>query len=171
MNKGIASLIVDARVDAGLTQDALAARARTSQSAIARYESGAVTPSFATLTRLLSACGRRLDISAVTTDHASEDAGGPNSKLLADHHQELLALAARHGARNLRLFGSVSRGEQHPDSDVDLLVDLEEGRTLLDLAAFRDGANEMLGVPVDAATPDMLKDAIREDVLSQARPL
>ncbi|MHB1539024.1 MAG: nucleotidyltransferase domain-containing protein [Solirubrobacteraceae bacterium] len=171
MNKRLARLIVDARRDAELTQDALAARAGTSQSAIARYESGAVTPSFATLTRLLSACGRLLDISAVATGRAGEDVGGPDLKLLRDHRQELLALAARHGARNLRLFGSLSRGEQRPDSDVDLLVDLDEGRTLLDLVAFRRSANEVLGVPVDAATPDMLKDAIREDVLSQARTL
>jgi predicted nucleotidyltransferase len=56
-------------------------------------------------------------------------------------------------------------------SDVDLLVDLEPGRTLLDLAAFRRDAQGVLGMPVDVATPDMLKDRVRERALAEALPL
>jgi hypothetical protein len=66
---------------------------------------------------------------------------------------------------------SVSRGEQTQDSDVDLLVDLAPGRTLLDLAAFRRQAREILGVPVDVATADMLKERIRNEALMQAKRL
>lgn len=68
----------------------------------------------------------------------------------------------------MRLFGSVSRGEHNPDSDIDLLVELEPGRTLLDLAKFRRKAGQILGVPVDVATPDMLKERFRTKVLAQA---
>jgi predicted nucleotidyltransferase len=69
------------------------------------------------------------------------------------------------------VFGSLARGEETPGSDIDLLVDLEPGRTLLDLAAFRREAQGILGIPVDAATPDMLKERVREEVESEAAPL
>jgi predicted nucleotidyltransferase len=95
----------------------------------------------------------------------------PDVRLLRGHRKALLAAAARCGARDVRLFGSVSRGEQTPDSDVDLLVDLAPGRTLLDLAAFRRQAHEILGVPVDVATADMLKERVRNEALMQAKRL
>jgi len=95
----------------------------------------------------------------------------PDLRLLRDHRRRLLAAAADCGARDVRLFGSVGRGEQRPDSDVDLLVELEPGRTLLDLVAFRRQASEVLGVPVDVATPDMLKVRVRAEVLTQATTL
>jgi predicted nucleotidyltransferase len=69
------------------------------------------------------------------------------------------------------VFGSLARGEAVPASDVDLLVDLEPGRTLLDIAGFRREAQEILDMPVDVATPDMLKERIRAEVLSEALPL
>jgi predicted nucleotidyltransferase len=75
--------------------------------------------------------------------------------------RELLALARRYGARNVRIFGSTARGEAGPDSDIDLLVDLEAGRTLLDLVALRHEASELLGRRVDVTTPDMLRDPVR----------
>jgi predicted nucleotidyltransferase len=65
----------------------------------------------------------------------------------------------------------VARGEEHANSDIDLLVDLEPGRTLLDLAGFRREASAILGVPVDVATPDMLKDRVRAEVFEQADSL
>ena len=71
----------------------------------------------------------------------------------------------------MRVFGSVARGEGTPRSDVDFLVELDRGRTLVDLAAFRREAEEIIGLTVDVATPDMLKDRVREEVLVQAVPL
>jgi len=71
----------------------------------------------------------------------------------------------------LRAFGSLARGEANAESDVDLLVDLKPGHTLLDLAAFRREAAEILDLPVDVATPDMLKERIRNEVLGEALPL
>jgi predicted nucleotidyltransferase len=69
------------------------------------------------------------------------------------------------------VFGSLARGEAAPASDIDLLVELEPDRTLLDLAAFRREAAEILGTPVDVATPDMLKERIRPEVETEAVPL
>ena len=61
--------------------------------------------------------------------------------------------------------------KRNPASDIDLLVDLKPNRTLLDLAAFRREAAEILGVPVDVATADMLKERIRDEVLIEALPI
>jgi predicted nucleotidyltransferase len=83
----------------------------------------------------------------------------------------LLDAARARGVGRVRVFGSLSRGEAQPASDVDLLVDLEPGRTLLDLAAFRREAEEILEMPVDVATPDMLKERIRAEVFAGALPL
>jgi hypothetical protein len=167
------SVIRTARREAGLTQAELALRAETSQPAVARYEQGSAIPTLRTLERLLAACGRRVVVSAVATDGAGSTSNGsmPDVRLLRGHRKALLAAAARCGARDVRLFGSVSRGEQTPDSDVDLLVDLAPGRTLLDLAAFRRQAHEILGVPVDVATADMLKERVRNEALMQAKRL
>ena len=69
------------------------------------------------------------------------------------------------------MFGSLARGQELPGSDIDLLAELEPGRTLLDLAAFRREAQGILGMPVDVATPDMLKERIRAEVQAEAVPL
>jgi predicted nucleotidyltransferase len=71
----------------------------------------------------------------------------------------------------LRVFGSVARGEAGPRSDIDLLVDLGQGRTQIDLAGFRREAEEILELPVDVATAEMLKERLRHEVLAEALPL
>lgn len=82
----------------------------------------------------------------------------------------ILRIAAKHGASNVRVFGSVARREDVP-GDVDLLIDLEPDRTLLDLIGFQQDAASILGFPVDVAVPEILKDGIRERVLAEAVPL
>lgn len=69
------------------------------------------------------------------------------------------------------MFGSLARGEAGGASDVDLLVDLKPGYTLIDLAAFRREAAEILGLSVDVATVDMLKERIRDEVMAEALSL
>jgi uncharacterized protein len=91
--------------------------------------------------------------------------------LLQTKRQEILSLAARHGASNIRIFGSVARGEAHSDSDIDLLVDLEPDRSLLDLGGLLMDLRDLLEVPVDVGTEAMLKSRIRERVLAEAIPL
>jgi hypothetical protein len=173
---GVNDLICEARAAAGLTQRELAERARTSQSAVARYERGTAVPTLATLERLLIACGRRPVITAAASVDASRGAGSARDLIdrratLQARRRRLLELARRRGVGNVRVFGSAARGDDRPGSDVDLLVELEPGRTLLDLVGFRREASEILGAPVDVVTPDVLKPRIRDKVLAEAVPL
>lgn len=92
-------------------------------------------------------------------------------EVLKAKRQEILALAARHGARNVRIFGSVARGEADAASDVDVLVDLEPDRSLFDLGALLTELQEVLGCKVDVVTEKGLKSRIRERVLKEAVPL
>jgi predicted nucleotidyltransferase len=84
---------------------------------------------------------------------------------------EILRLAAAHGARNVRVFGSVSRGEQGTGSDLDLLVDLDAGRSLMDLGGLLVDLEKLLGGRVDVATEQMLKPRVRTRALVDAVPL
>ncbi len=87
---------------------------------------------------------------------------------LLQRREELRRLAARHGGSNLRVFGSVARREESPDSDVDFLVDLDTGRSLFDQAALLVDLEDALGRDVDVLTENGLKPAIRERVLADA---
>ncbi len=80
-------------------------------------------------------------------------------------------VAERHGATHVRVFGSFVRGIQRPDSDLDLLVDLEPGRSLLDLIAIKQDLEDLLGRRVDVATTRSLSPYIRDAVLKEALPL
>ena len=92
-------------------------------------------------------------------------------ELLRGKREEILRLASRHGARNVRVFGSVARGEADERSDVDLLVDLEPGRSLLDLGGLLMDLRDLLRRNVDVVTERGLKARIRSRVLQEAVPL
>lgn len=83
----------------------------------------------------------------------------------------ILNVAARHGARNLRVFGSVVSGQQRPDSDLDLLVDFDLGRSLLDHVALVQDLEDLLGQKVDVVTEKALHWYLRDRVLRQATAL
>jgi predicted nucleotidyltransferase len=91
--------------------------------------------------------------------------------LLQIKREEILRIAARHGATNIRVFGSVARGEAGPDSDVDFLVELEPGRSLLDHVALLQDLEDLLGCKVDLVEPEGLHWYIRDRVLQEAMPL
>ncbi len=91
--------------------------------------------------------------------------------LLEAKREEILRAARRHGARNVRVFGSVARGDDVPESDVDLLVDLEPGRSLLDLGGLLMELRAILERKVDLVTERGLRRSARERVLREARPL
>ena len=93
---------------------------------------------------------------------------GPSRAQLARVRTEILAAAARHGATNVRVFGSVARGDADAASDVDFLVDFEPGRSLLDLASLLVELEDLLGHPVDVVTEPGLKARIRQRVLAEA---
>jgi predicted nucleotidyltransferase/DNA-binding XRE family transcriptional regulator len=163
----VGAMLRRARELAGWSQAEVAAMAGTSQSAVARYETGAAVPSLSTLERLLAACGERLIVSAEPAERLSL----LNGTAVRQRRRELLAIARRHGARNVRVFGSTARGQARPDSDIDLLVDLDPGRTLLDLVALRRELSEALGAPVDVATTDMLREPARIEAERDAIPI
>lgn len=87
---------------------------------------------------------------------------------LKEKREAILRIAARHGARDVRIFGSLVRGEGRPDSDVDVLVNLEPGRSLFDLGGLLMDLQELLGRPVDVVTEQGLRERIRERVLKEA---
>lgn len=90
------------------------------------------------------------------------------SRVVDEKRVVILELAAKHGARNVRVFGSVSRGEAGPQSDVDILVDLEPGRSLLDLGGLLMDLEDLLGRKVDVVTEKGLHWYIRDKVLKEA---
>jgi len=92
-------------------------------------------------------------------------------QLLTTRREDILRIAAQHGARNVRLFGSVARGEAGDGSDLDFLVEMEPGRSLLDLAALRNDLMDLLGREVDVVTEDSLYWLLRRKILREARPL
>ena len=89
-------------------------------------------------------------------------------ELLKDKREAILRICAKHGARNVRVFGSVARGEADEQSDIDLLVDMEPGRSLLDLGGLLMDLQALLGQNVDVVTERGLKPRIRERVLAEA---
>jgi predicted nucleotidyltransferase len=91
--------------------------------------------------------------------------------LLKSRKEQILDIARKNGAYDVRVFGSVARGEARPDSDIDFLVNLEAGRSLLDLARLLRELKTMLGVNVDVVTEAGLRARIRSQVLKEARPL
>ena len=90
---------------------------------------------------------------------------------LRSRREAILDIARRHGAHNVRVFGSVARGEAGDASDVDVLVDLEPDRSLLDQAALLVDLQDLLGRRVDVATEAGLRERIRAIVLREAVPL
>ena len=91
--------------------------------------------------------------------------------LLRTRRKEILETATRNGAVNVRIFGSVVRGDDRPDSDIDFLVNLEPGRSLMDLARLLRELNTLLDHPVDVVTEAGLRPRIKSQVLKEARPL
>ena len=88
--------------------------------------------------------------------------------LLKDRREEILRIAAKHGARNVRVFGSLARGQADEQSDVDFLVEMEPGRTLLDMGGLLMDLRELLGRDVDVVTERTLKPRVRTRVLREA---
>jgi len=93
------------------------------------------------------------------------------AKQIKKKRQAIQQIAVKHGARNIRIFGSIARGEADEKSDVDFLVDMEAGRSLLDMGGLLMDLRELMGRDVDVVTERGLKQRIRERILKQAIPL
>jgi predicted nucleotidyltransferase len=135
------------RLAAGLTQTELAARAGTARPNIAAYESGAKVPSREVLDRLIAAMRPR------------------PSEALHGHEAEVREIATRNGATRVHVFGSVAKGTDGIESDLDLLVEPGPDTSLFDLYQMEDEISELLGIEVDVvsartASDEMLASAI-----------
>ena len=91
--------------------------------------------------------------------------------ILKEKREDILRLAEKHGARHVRIFGSVARGDAGPDSDVDVLVEMDPGRSLFDMGGLLMDLESLLGCKVDVVTEPGLKNRIRDRVLREAVPL
>jgi len=91
--------------------------------------------------------------------------------LLTQNKDRIREICRRHGASNIRIFGSVARHEAGKESDIDILVDLEPGRTLFDLGGLAYDLERLLGRPVEVATPGLLRAHIRNRIIREAVPL
>jgi predicted nucleotidyltransferase len=89
-------------------------------------------------------------------------------EILKNKRNEILDIANHYGARKMRIFGSILRGEATVNSDVDFLVELEQGRSLLDIIAIKQDLEDLLGCKVDVVTEAALSPYIRDEVLGQA---
>lgn len=142
-----------ARIAAGLSQVELAHAAHVSQPNLSAYENGRRTPSAAVLQRITLALR-----------------GRPSTRV--QHHRSAIrALVEQHHASSPRLIGSVARGADTANSDVDLLVDFNDDATLLDEVGLRQALTDLLLVRVDVVESDTLRGAMRDRVLAEAVPV
>lgn len=163
------ALLREARTSAGLSQSDLARRAGVQQSVVSEYEAGKREPALPTLARLIAGTGHELILGLERTDPTVR--GLPDSPLarrLRRHRRALLAAVAAAGGSNLRVFGSVARGEDTPDSDIDLLADLPAGIGLFALLTLEEDLQRVLNVHVDLATESSLKPRVRARALAEA---
>lgn len=170
MNTLESSLIVEEiRRLAGLTQAELAARAGTSQAAVARYENGRSHPSTATLQRLTRAAGFEVQIKLVPVP--ASNLGSERASKLRKNRGEIKLLLASVGASNPRIFGSVARGEDSETSDIDLLVDFDVTHGLFSILDINSKLSELLEERVEVSPVSILKASILESALKDAVPL
>ena len=93
------------------------------------------------------------------------------SELLNAHREAVRAIVESHRASNPRVFGSVARGEDTEESDLDILIDPTGGPSLFDIGAIYNELTDLLGVEVDVLTPNALPDKFRQSVLAEAAPI
>ncbi|GAA1924606.1 hypothetical protein GCM10009716_36070 [Streptomyces sodiiphilus] len=147
-----ASQVAGIRRAAGLTQRELAELSGVAQPNIAAYENGTRHPSPKMLARLAAAARPRASVA------------------LARHKTEVKALAARHKALSVKVFGSVARGEDRPGSDLDLLVSFAPDASLFDQIELVQDLEDTLGVKVDVVSADGLRER-HSHIAAEAKPL
>jgi predicted nucleotidyltransferase/DNA-binding XRE family transcriptional regulator len=164
-------LLRQARKRADLSQVDLASRAGVTQSVISAYESGQRQPSIPALARLINAAGFELTLSLRRQPSRLRRLSGPVGRRVRHHRNDLVATAAEYGVSNLRVFGSVARGEDRPDSDVDLLADFPPGLSLSGLGRLEADLEAILGTRVDLIPAADLKPGVRQRVEPDLIPL
>ncbi|HEY5876318.1 MAG TPA: helix-turn-helix domain-containing protein [Ilumatobacteraceae bacterium] len=139
-------LVRSAREGARMSARDLAAKSGVSTSTVTRIERGEINPTVTMLERLLDASGNEL----VVTVHPRPDR--PTLAALRERRDEILDIVASSGGSNVRVFGSVARGDSSVDSDVDVLIDVPPGTGLITIEQIADALDEILPWRVDVMT-------------------
>jgi predicted nucleotidyltransferase len=160
-----AELVFAARSKRGISQRQLAQAAGVAQSTVSTIESGHRQPSVSMLERLLNAAGFRLETRLVNAIRPSQ--------LLEQHRDDVAKVFAGYPVSQVWVFGSVARGDDRPDSDLDLLIELTPGASIIDIIDLDEELSAVLGCPVDVVTTTELEsnDLLRRGVNRHRRPL
>jgi predicted nucleotidyltransferase/DNA-binding XRE family transcriptional regulator len=154
-----------AREEAQLSQEDLGARAGVTQSTISMYESGRREPSTAMLAKLVRAAGFDLVLGLERSQVSPRVLpDSPRARRLLKHRKAIRSLAARAGVSNVRVFGSVARGEDSRDSDIDLVVDVMAGTGMFKLIGFQRAVSSLLNDSIDVVPYRGLKESVRQTV-------
>ncbi|GAC1335536.1 MAG: hypothetical protein NVSMB17_18550 [Candidatus Dormibacteria bacterium] len=164
-------MLREARRQAGLSQSELAERTGTTQSVVSAYESGARQPSLPTLARLVAGTGLKLELRLQEGGKPPGHEGTKLARRLQQHREEIRSIASRHGLANIRVFGCVAREEDTAQSDIDLLVDVNDGVGLVGLARCQHELEKLLQARVDLVPAGDLKRGVSASVLAEALPL
>lgn len=163
---GLGSLIAEARRAKGLSQAALAGAISLDRTAVSKIESSQRRVSSLELESIARVLNLPIQWFFSGVSPPTDPLG-----VLSKKRSAVLRIARKHGARSVRIFGSVARGEATRESDIDLLVELEPGRGLFQQAAMLLELQDLLGRDVDVVTVEGLRGHIRERVLREAIPL
>jgi predicted nucleotidyltransferase len=142
------------------------------QARVDAYESDRREPALSTLAKLVKATGHHLVVNLERDPTMTS--GLPDSTLgrrLRRRRAAVLEIAQRHGATNIRVFGSVARGQDTEDSDIDLMVDLDPGVGLVSLAALKRELVDLLNIPVDVVPADSMRARVKAQADSESIPL
>lgn len=185
-----AELLVEARKASGLTQSQLAERSGVPQPAISAYERGRRIPGADMFLRLLAANGATVQLDYRITRTTEDSPSGqpttstprdehvlptlpdsPQARALHRHRADVERIAARYGATNLRVFGSVARGEARPDSDIDIVFDYNRELDLMAIIDFGRELETLLGYSIDIGGVRDFKDHALTRILTEAVPM
>ena len=160
-----AEVLRDARQLGGLTQAQLSTRSGVTQSVISAYERGRREPGAETFLMLIEAAGLDFIIRVPITNYQHPTLpDSAQTRALVKHRQQILDLVAQYHASNVRIFGSVARGEASPDSDIDILVDFGPNTGLFSIVALQESLSKLLHFPIDLGDPKSLKPHVQPSV-------
>jgi len=160
-----AQVLRDSRQIGGLTQSQLATRSGITQPVISAYERGRREPGAETFLMLIEAAGLDFIIRVPVTNYLHPTLpDSAQTRALVKHRQQILDLVAEHHASNVRIFGSVARGEARPDSDIDILVDFGPNTGLFSIVALQESLSKLLHFPIDLGDPKSLKPHVQPSV-------
>lgn len=167
-NMNANEILRQARAKSGMSQLEVARRSGIAQSVISDYERGKREPGADTYAELLEILGFTLVLRAQRRTKTPNLPDSKLARLVLRNRKEIIALARQHGARNVRVFGSVATGKTKKRSDIDFLVDLEPGVGLITMISLELKLKDLLGVKVDLGPARLLKSNMRDEIFSHA---